>query len=320
MNEDTTTGDPAVPRRPGEQDDRPSSGWPPSATSRTVDIGGPVHYLDFAGPAGGPVLVCIHGLGGSALNWGSLAPLLSHLGRVCAVDLVGHGASRSRTRGNAIEDDLRVLETFLAEVCRRPVVLVGHSLGGVLALLLTARRPDLVERLVLLGPPVPRLERGALDLPLALRLLALRIPGVAALVARSLRRLTPEQVVDQQLRDATPHHTRIAPEAVAAAVAETGRRMRGPDWSAAQRSQWQAILGVMGLLVRPAAMARRLAPLRLPVLWLQGEDDPKAPVSTARSWAAARTDWVLRTATDVGHVPHLEDPGWTARTVEEWLG
>uniref|UniRef100_UPI0013008444 alpha/beta fold hydrolase n=1 Tax=Desertihabitans aurantiacus TaxID=2282477 RepID=UPI0013008444 len=133
-------------------------------------------------------------------------------------------------------------------------------------------------------------------------------------------RLPPEQVVDQQLRDATAHSARIAPEAVAAAVAETRRRMRGADWSAAQRSQWQAILGVMGLLVRPAAMARRLAPLRLPVLWLQGEDDPKAPAATARSWAAARTDWVLRTVAGTGHVPHLEDPAWTARTIEEWLG
>uniref|UniRef100_UPI000DF7B115 alpha/beta fold hydrolase n=1 Tax=Desertihabitans aurantiacus TaxID=2282477 RepID=UPI000DF7B115 len=230
MSEDTTTGDPAVPRRPGEHDDSPSSGWPPSATSRTVDIGGPVHYLDFAGPADGPVLVCVHGLGGSALNWGLVAPLLSHRGRVRAVDLVGHGASRSRARGDAIEDDLRVLETFLTQVCRRPVVLVGHSLGGVLALLLTARRPDLVERLVLLSPPVPRLDRGALDVPLALRLLALRLPGVGALVARGLRRLPPEQVVDQQLRDATAHSARIAPEAVAAAVAETRRRMRGADW------------------------------------------------------------------------------------------
>ncbi|WP_197429819.1 alpha/beta fold hydrolase [Auraticoccus cholistanensis] len=313
MAEEITTQGPAGP---GEGE---VAGWPPSATSATVDIGGPVHYLDFAGPAGGPVLVCVHGLGGSALNWGVVAPLLSTRARVLAVDLVGHGGSRSKVHGDVIEDQLRVLETFVTRVCRRPVVLVGHSLGGVLALLLAARRPELVDRLVLLGPPVPRLDRGASDVPLALRLLLLRLPGVGALVARSLRRMSPEQVVDQQLRDATAHHDRIPPEAVAAAVAETRHRMRSAGWAAAQRAQWRAILGVMSLLVRPAAMARRLSALRLPVLWLQGEDDPKAPAATARGWARARTDWVLRTVPGTGHVPHLENPGWTARTLQEWL-
>jgi pimeloyl-ACP methyl ester carboxylesterase len=42
--------------------------------SRWVDLGEPVHYLDFGGPAGCPIVVAVHGLGGSALNWLAIAP------------------------------------------------------------------------------------------------------------------------------------------------------------------------------------------------------------------------------------------------------
>src|SRR5215218_9076933 len=44
--------------------------------SRTVDLDGPVHYIDFGGPDDGRTVVLVHGLGGSHLNWDLLAPLL----------------------------------------------------------------------------------------------------------------------------------------------------------------------------------------------------------------------------------------------------
>ena len=59
--------------------------------SRWIDLGGPVHYLDFGGPANGPVIVCVHGLGGSSVNWSAIAPLLTDRFRVVAPDLAGHG-------------------------------------------------------------------------------------------------------------------------------------------------------------------------------------------------------------------------------------
>jgi pimeloyl-ACP methyl ester carboxylesterase len=44
-------------------------GAPSAGISRWTDLSGPVRYLDFGGPADGPVVVCVHGLGGSAVNW-----------------------------------------------------------------------------------------------------------------------------------------------------------------------------------------------------------------------------------------------------------
>ena len=71
----------------------PASG--PGGISRWTDIGGPVHYLDFGGPAGAPVIVAVHGLDGCAVNWSALAPLLTSRYRVLAPDLAGHGLTRA---------------------------------------------------------------------------------------------------------------------------------------------------------------------------------------------------------------------------------
>ena len=46
-----------------------------------------MHYLDFGGPSDAPLLVCVHGLGGSALNWAAVAPTLAQTCRVVAIDL-----------------------------------------------------------------------------------------------------------------------------------------------------------------------------------------------------------------------------------------
>ncbi|MGH3120870.1 MAG: alpha/beta fold hydrolase, partial [Streptosporangiaceae bacterium] len=67
--------------------------------SRWADLGGPVHYLDYGGPAGAPVIVAVHGLEGSAVNWSAIAPLLTDRYRVLAPDLAGHGFTRSAGRG-----------------------------------------------------------------------------------------------------------------------------------------------------------------------------------------------------------------------------
>jgi pimeloyl-ACP methyl ester carboxylesterase len=66
--------------------------------SRWVDLDGPVHYVDHGGPEHGPLLVCVHGLGGSLVNWLAIAPLLTSTCRVIAIDLAGFGHTRSGAR------------------------------------------------------------------------------------------------------------------------------------------------------------------------------------------------------------------------------
>jgi pimeloyl-ACP methyl ester carboxylesterase len=291
---------------------------PAGATSHVTDLDGPVHHLDLGGPADAPVVLAVHGLGGSALTWGLLAPRLTPTHRVLAVDLWGHGGSGVPAGRPALADDLRLLHRFVSEVVGRPVVLLGHSMGGVLALQHTAQHPGDVDRLAVLSPPVPGTS-GRLDRALLTRRALLRLPGVAALVARRLARLPAERVVEQQLRQATPHVDRIPAELRAPVVVETRRRAGLPDAARAQAVQWAGITDTMALLGHAAAWRETLAGITAPVLWLQGADDPLARADQAAALAATRPDWSFRVRPGVGHLLAVEDPDWTAAQLLGWL-
>jgi 3-oxoadipate enol-lactonase len=101
----------------------------------------------FAGGEGPPILL-LHGLGGAASNWTLVAPELLRLGRVLVPDLPGHGGS------SALPAPPETLDPFADRVTpliEQPGLVVGHSLGGVVALRLAARWPELVRGLVLAG-------------------------------------------------------------------------------------------------------------------------------------------------------------------------
>ncbi len=110
-----------------------------------------------SGPAGAPAMVLLHGLGEGAGSWNPVMPPLAAGHRVHALDLRGHGASSrpGHYSFEAMRDDVAGLLDALG---LEQVVVVGHSLGGIVAYLLTLARPDLVGRLVIedAPPPFPR--------------------------------------------------------------------------------------------------------------------------------------------------------------------
>jgi pimeloyl-ACP methyl ester carboxylesterase len=142
---------------------------------------------------------------------------------------------------------------------------------------------------------------------------------VAAAIARKQAALPPEQVVDQQLRQATPHLDRIPADGVAAVVAQTRDRATRPDAAAGRAEQWAALLGTMALLARPRTWRRTVAAVTAPTLWLQGADDPLAKADRARALAATRPDWTFEVRPGVGHLLALEDPAWTADRIRTFL-
>src|SRR6516162_7260165 len=84
--------------------------------SRWVDLNGPVRYLDFGGPADGPVIVCVHGLGGSAVNWTAIAPLLTGTCRVLAPDLEGPVPTQSLAPATDVAPNGALLNRFIRSV------------------------------------------------------------------------------------------------------------------------------------------------------------------------------------------------------------
>lgn len=105
----------------------------------------------------GPAIVALHGLGGSGRYWSGLAPLLRPGRALVAPDLAGFGQSDKPTLRYDREFHLANLDALIGSLdSHSPVVLVGHSVGGVLAALWAARHPERTAALALVSPPWPR--------------------------------------------------------------------------------------------------------------------------------------------------------------------
>lgn len=104
--------------------------------------------LDFGGD--GPPALLLHGLAGHAGEWSETAGWLTHSHRVLALDQRGHG--RSERRPDDLSTEARIADVAFAieQLDLAPVVLVGQSLGGHLAMLVAAGHPELVRALIVL--------------------------------------------------------------------------------------------------------------------------------------------------------------------------
>jgi pimeloyl-ACP methyl ester carboxylesterase len=119
--------------------------------SHTVTVEGlRVHYLA-EGPKTGPVVVLVHGLGGSAEDWRNLAPSLAQAGyRVYMPDLPGYGRSEQpRNFSYSMQDEAEVMMGFLQTLKLQQVDLGGWSMGGWIAQLVAAQDAQRVRRLML---------------------------------------------------------------------------------------------------------------------------------------------------------------------------
>lgn len=105
------------------------------------------------GPSRPPQILAVHGLTGHGLRWQTLATRHLPEFAIVAPDLIGHGRS-SWAAPWSIDANVAALARLLDAEADGPVVVVGHSFGGAIALNLAAARPDLVAALVLLDPTV----------------------------------------------------------------------------------------------------------------------------------------------------------------------
>jgi pimeloyl-ACP methyl ester carboxylesterase len=288
--------------------------FPPSLW---VDLDGPVHYVDFGGPADGPLVVCVHGLGGSHANWLAIAPQLARTHRVLALDLGGFGLTRGGARGTSVTANTGLLHRFLTEVAGEPAILLGNSMGGLVTALEAAEHPEGVAGLAMLDPALP-VYLSARPEPLVVAAFALYLaPGLGALFQRGRRTArTPEQVAWDILTFCCADPHRVPADVVAAHI-ELGHRREAytemdAEFVAATRSLLWLLRGRRGVL-------RTLSRIRCPVLLLHGSADRLVTVGSARRVAAANPAWRFVEAPGVGHVPMLEDPAFTLDVLGDWL-
>lgn len=272
----------------------------PAYAAREAFAGGAsLRFLE--GGAGATTVVLLHGRGNAAITWlPHLAPLAARY-RVLAPDLPGFGGSSARYPGGGAEAALRFfadpIERWLGETARGPVALVGHSLGGLVALELVLRGAIRVERLVLIGAMGlgPAMSLGS-------RLFFRAGPErVAALVGpRAFRRIAPlpRSPVGERL-------TRLEYELHTA----NGPRQDGS-------SAFDALCPLIGA---PLHRQARLGEIAIPCLLLHGARDQVFPAAAALS-AAARMPSARVEILPLGHSPHQDDPDRIRGLIVDFVG
>lgn len=197
-----------------------ASPWEP----RFVESGGArVHYR-LRGPAGAPGIVLCHGNAAHSGWWDSIAPALATDHRVVALDFAGMGDSEERA--------LVTPEGFAGDIAAviadagfpAPPLLIGHSFGGGMSMVLAVDRPDLIRRVVMVDSPVYPPEEIGGPRPAPPRVAARRYPTRDIALERF--RLIPEQPV-------------VADYAVAY-IAETGVMETPKGWT------WKARTNIFG--------------------------------------------------------------------------
>jgi pimeloyl-ACP methyl ester carboxylesterase len=265
------------------------------------------HRVAYRLAGSGPPIVLIHGVTASSVVWDLVGPQLARDHTVLAPDLLGHGQS-AKPRGDysmgAFASGIRDLVLSLG---LGPVTLVGHSLGGGVAMQFSYQYPERVERLALvssggLGREVSGLLRAA-TLPgseLVLPVLAGRhVLNAGRAVGRVLAkaRLPLGNDVIEMARG----HASLGDSQSRTAFVHTLRASVDPG---GQRVQ---------------ALDRLYLAAELPVLILWGARDRIIPVEHGRRAHELIPGSRFELFERAGHFPHLDEPDRFVRTVEDWI-
>jgi len=271
----------------------------PGFTERIAEVRGTrLRYL--AAGEGEPLLL-VHGLGGAAANWLALSPLLLPTRRLLVPELPGHGGSSALPAAPSLNAYADRLGLVLEQEGVASAGVVGHSLGGAIALRLSIRRPELVSALVLAGAA-----------------------GISSTLRRARYSLTITGIVKPG-RKIAPHRARVAQSALL-------KRVVFGRWGAADPPALPSEL-VEALLAGPArhtdtvsaakALVRDdprqdLEHVRCPSLVLWGARDNQLPVEDAFDYAR-RLRAPVRVIADCGHLLTVERPEACADAIETFL-
>jgi pyruvate dehydrogenase E2 component (dihydrolipoamide acetyltransferase) len=237
----------------------------------------------------GTPLVMVHGFAAESTGWMALERALPRDLPLIRIDLPSHGRSPLR-RLSGFADLAKAMVQCFDRVADGPVHLLGHSLGGAVALALADIRPRQIKTLSLLSPAGlgPEIDGAALN--------GIARATTADSLAPWLKRLTAQ------------------PDGISHDFAKAAMLARlDPDLRAAQQELAQALFpdGVQAFDLT-AALGR----LSMPTLLLWGRDDHILPWKQA---LAAPGEVALHLLRGVGHVPHLEDPERVAALIGRHL-
>jgi pimeloyl-ACP methyl ester carboxylesterase len=272
------------------------------------------------GDPGHPPLVLVHGFAAGSGHWRRNAETLAAAGwRVFAVDLVGFGASSQPALRLDNRLWARQLRAFLMEVVQAPAVLVGHSLGGLVALSCAVFFPGWVRAVVAAPLPDPALLMAPRRWPPRRRPWRRRLKRA---LVELLCRLLPLELIVPLLA-----HSPLLALGIQSAYAsvvlddrELERLIARPARRPGAVRSLRAMSIAMALRPAAATAPALLRRLRRPLLLIWGGRDQLVPLRVAEQVRRLRGELPLEVLAGCGHCPHDEDPQAFNAAVLRWLG
>ena len=265
------------------------------------------HRVSYRREGWGPVILLIHGVTGSSQTWDDVIPLLSDRYTVIAPDLLGHGDSAKPRGDYSLGAYASGIRDLMQAVGHDRATVVGHSLGGGVAMQLAYQFPEMAERLVLVSS-------GGLGREVNLFLRAATLPG-------------SEWVLPL-----------LASNGVLAAGGRIGGVLRtlgmraGPDleemWrgfsSLGDSEARQAFIYTLRGIVDPggqrvSARDRLYLAETVPTMLVWGDRDPIIPVNHAYSTHKQIPHSRLEVIEDAGHFPYRDEPIRFAKTLGDFV-
>jgi magnesium chelatase accessory protein len=282
------------------KDDLPPPDWPGRELSRIVPSKPHRWHVQVTGE--GPDVLLLHGAGASTHSW---APLIAHLAkahRVIALDLPGHGWTRS-PRGRARLGDVAAdIANLCAQEGWSPALIIGHSAGGAVALELARQGRITPHHLVIINGALENFKGAAGWLfPMMAKMLALN-PLTGILISQGSRST-------QQVRSILSTAGTDLDDKGLSYYARLIQRRAHVDGTLAMMAQWSL-----------DALNRALPEITTPTLFIHGEKDGAVAVSVAERAAAMMPAAKLVTLPGVGHLAHEEAPDRVAHEIARFIG
>jgi pimeloyl-ACP methyl ester carboxylesterase len=254
----------------------------------------------------GPVLLAVHGIASDSEAWRAALPLLARRATVIAPDLPGHGASAKAPGDYSLGSLASSLRDLLVKLGHERATLVGHSLGGGVAMQFAYMFPERTERLALVSS-------GGLGRSLSPLLRAATLPGSELVIAATIRPITALGRAGAAAMQRVG--LRVAPD-----LGQVGRgfaTLADGEGRAAFLDTLRSVASFSGQ--RVDASDRLYLAAGMPTLLLWGERDPIIPVAHGRRAHERMPGSRLVTFADSGHFPQIDDPHRFAATVLEFL-
>lgn len=253
------------------------------------------HRVSYRSAGEGPLLVLLHGIAGTSATWDDILPWLADRHTVIAPDLLGHGESEKPMGDYSLGAYANSVRDLLDALGLGNGTVVGHSLGGGIAMQFAYQFPDRCDRLGLVSS-------GGLGREVHLLLRAAALPGAEAVLP--------------WLSAAGKHGVGKVVHALgrlglraSADLGEAWRSFVSLAEPEARRAFLHTVRGIIDLGgQRVTAHDRLYLAEGLPALIVWGEKDPLIPVSHARAAHERIPGSRLEIFPDAGHFPHLDDP------------